>query len=206
MTRIILVRHGQTVWNAQGRPRGRAEVPLDAIGRLQAKSIAQYISTHYRPDVIYASPLRRAVQTAKAVAVHLGVDVRSHDGLLDVDFGAWEGRLPEDLEVHWAEAWETWLTYPERAVIPGGETLQAAQERALAALREICLAYADGAVVVVGHTAINRLILLNVLGTSIDHFWNLAQDVAAINILNFDGQDYTLVQMNLTEHLVQSAT
>ena len=200
-TEIILVRHGQTAWNPQGRPRGRASIPLDRLGVLQAKAAARYVADHWTPSAIYYSPLRRTDQTASEIAELTGAPTTPHAGLLDVDFGAWEGRLPGDLASHWAEAWQTWLSRPQDAVIPGGETLRTVQTRALAALRDICLSHPGETVVVVSHTAINRLLILGVLDISLDHFRHLGQEMTAINVLDFDGYSYTLRQMNLTEHL-----
>jgi broad specificity phosphatase PhoE len=200
-TKIILVRHGQTAWNPQGRPRGRAAVPLDHLGVLQAKAAARYIADHWTPNAIYYSPLRRTDQTASEIAALIGVPTTPHAGLLDVDFGAWEGRRPDDLASNWAEAWQNWLSHPQDVVIPGGETLRTAQFRALDALRSICLGHLGETVVVVSHTAINRLLILGVLGISLEHFRHLGQEMTAINVLDFDGQNYILRQMNLTEHL-----
>lgn len=201
MTKIILVRHGQTVWNPQGRPRGRAELPLDDVGKVQAQATADYIAGRWSLDAVVASPLRRTMQTAQAIAAQVDLEVRTHDGLQDIDFGAWEGRLPEDLEAHWAEAWEMWLTRPQHVVIPGGETLQAAQRRAMAALREICYNNLDKTVVVVSHTGIIRLLILSILDAGLDHFWHIGQDMTAINELDFDGQVWTVGRLNLAEHL-----
>ena len=93
------------------------------------------------------------------------------------------------------------MSRPQDAVIPGGETLRTVQTRALAALRDICLSHPGETVVVVSHTAINRLLILGVLDISLDHFRHLGQEMTAINVLDFDGYSYTLRQMNLTEHL-----
>jgi phosphoserine phosphatase len=196
-TKVILVRHGQTVWNLQGRPRGRAEVPLDEVGVRQAEAVAAYIADHGAPQAIYHSPLRRARETAMRIAAATEVPLVPHPGFTDVDFGAWEGRLPGDLDAHWGDTWRTWRDRPQDVVIPGGEALPDAQNRALAALRQVCLAHLNQALVVVSHEAIIRLLILGILGSGLDHFWQLEQGAGAINIIKYDGQDFVLVQMNL---------
>jgi probable phosphoglycerate mutase len=200
-TTLLLVRHGQTVWNPQGRLRGRSDIALDEVGKVQAEATARYIADHWQPAHIYTSPLKRTQQTASEIATATGAALHTHNGLLDVDFGAWEGRLPEDLEAHWGEAWQAWRERPQSVMIPGGETLRDAQNRATLALREVVTAHLNEVVVVVSHTAINRLLLLAVLDVGLDHFWHLGQDLSAVNVLTYSAQAFTLEKLNLTHHL-----
>lgn len=200
-TEVLLVRHGQTIWNLQGRPRGHAEVPLDEVGLRQAEAVAAYIADGWSPTAIYHSPLRRTRETAMHIATATGAPLFPHSGFIDIDFGAWEGRLPEDLESHWGETWRTWRIRPQDVVIPGGETLPDAQNRAIAGLRQVCLAHLNQVLVVVSHVAIIRLLILGMLGSGLEHFWDLEQDAGAINVVKYDTQNFALAQMNLTCHL-----
>lgn len=200
-TEIILVRHGRTVWNVQGRPRGRAEVPLDAVGVQQAEAAAAYVAEHWSPKMVYHSPLRRTRETAVPIGKATGAPLVPHAGFIDIDFGAWEGRLPDDLAAHWSDAWRTWHTRPQEVIIPDGETLMNAQRRAMAALHEVVRANPDHVVAVVSHMHIIRLLILGILEGGLEHFWHLQQDPTAINVLHYENQDFTLVKMNLTHHL-----
>lgn len=200
-TTVLLVRHGQTVWNPQGRLRGRSDISLDEVGRVQAEATARYIANHWQPTHIYTSPLKRTQQMASEIASATGATLHQHDGLLDVDFGAWEGRLPQDLEAHWGEAWQVWQERPQSVMIPGGETLRDAQRRAVLALRETVTAHLNEVVVLVSHTAINRLLLLSILDIGMEHFWHLGQDLGAINVLSYSTQAFTLEKLNITHHL-----
>jgi broad specificity phosphatase PhoE len=121
--------------------------------------------------------------------------------LLDVDVGAWEGRLPEDLASHWPEAWRAWQEHPQSVMIPGGETLRNAQNRVMLAMREIVTAHLNEVVVIVSHTAINRLFLLGILDAGLEHFWHLGQDMGAINVLTYTDQAFTIEKLNVTHHL-----
>jgi phosphoserine phosphatase len=197
-TEILLVRNGQTVWNVQGRPRGHAEVPLDEVGVTQAGAIAAHIAAGWSVPVVYHSPLKRARETAERIATATGASLTSHRGFIDVDFGAWEGRLPHDLDSHWGDAWRTWRIRPQDIVIPGGESLPDVQSRALSAMRQVCLAHLNQTLVVVSHETIIRLLILGMLGSSLEHFWHLEQDPGAINVITYDTQDFILAQMNLT--------
>ncbi|HQE91309.1 MAG TPA: histidine phosphatase family protein [Anaerolineae bacterium] len=201
-TTLVLVRHGQTAWNLEDRFRGRANIALDATGLAQAEATARYIATHWTPDAVYCSPLMRARQTAEKIAQPFRLHERVHPGLLDIDYGAWEGYTPEELRAqHWTEALELWYAHPQDAPIPGGETVPAVQLRALGALKEIMERHANGTVVIVAHTVVNRLLLLGILGLGNERFWHLGQDTGAINLIEFDGQDYTLLKLNDTCHL-----
>ena len=196
-TTVILVRHGQTAWNVEERFRGRASVPLDETGLAQAEVAARYVPAHWNPKAIYCSPLLRARQTAEKIAQPLQLHERAHPGLLDIDYGAWEGYTPDDLrDQGWEKALETWYTQPHAAPIPGGETLQAVRLRAMGALGEIVERHRGETVIIVAHTVVNRLILLGILGLGNERFWHLGQDTCAINVLEFDGQFYKLLKMN----------
>lgn len=201
-TTIVLVRHGQTEWNIGDRFRGRANIALDATGMAQAEATAHYIAAHWTPEAVYCSPLLRARQTAEKIAQCFHLHERAHPGLLDIDYGAWEGLTVAELRAqHWAEAVELWYTHPQDAPIPGGETIHAVRLRAMGALNEIVERHANGTVVIVAHTVVNRLLLLGILGLGNERFWRLGQDTCALNLIEFDGQDYKLLKMNDTCHL-----
>ena len=205
-TTVILVRHGQTAWNVEERFRGRANVPLDEKGLAQAEVMVRYILAHWTPDAIYCSPLLRARQTAEKIAQPLRLHERAHPGLLDIDYGAWEGYTPDDLrDQGWVKALETWYTQPHDAPIPGGEMLQTVRLRAMGALDVIVERHRGKTVVVVAHTVVNRLILLGILGLGNERFWHLGQDTCAMNVLEFDGQFYKLLKMNDNSYLADVA-
>lgn len=202
VTTVILVRHGQTVWNLEERFRGRANISLDETGLAQAEATARYVCAHWTPNAVYCSPLLRARQTAELIAQPLRVHERAHPGLLDIDYGAWEGYAVDDLrDQGWGKALETWYTHPHDAPIPGGETVQTVRLRAMGALGEIVERHPGETVVIVAHTVVNRLILLGILGLGNERFWHLGQDTCAINVLEFDGQFYKLLSMNDTCYL-----
>lgn len=201
-TTLILVRHGQTVWNHENRFRGRTDLSLDEVGKAQAEVTARHIAAHWSPDAIYCSPLLRARQTAERIAVPLGLHERPHLGFLDIDYGAWAGLTPDEVRAQqWDQALDRWYAHPQDAPIPGGESLKTVQLRAMGALHEVVARHAGGTIAIVSHTVVNRVLLVGILDLSLDYFWRLRQDVCAINRLIFDGRYYTLVTMNDTCHL-----
>lgn len=201
MTRIILVRHGQTEWNRVERFRGRADVPLNDVGLAQAEATGRRVAAEWQLSAIYASPLSRAMRTAEAIAGHFKLPVQAHPSLADIDYGQWQGLTTDEARVRWPDMVDAWYNAPERAEVPGGETLAELRERAMGTVRDLCTRHAGETIVVVGHTVINRIILLGVLGLDNDRFWHLRQDTCAINVFEAEGGDYTLVSLNDTCHL-----
>lgn len=201
MTTIILVRHGQTAWNRVERFRGHADVPLDETGIAQAEATGQRVAGKWRSVAVYSSPLSRAVKTAEAIARHYKLPVKVHPGLADINYGAWQGLSPEEVRQQWPEILNAWFTTPHLARIPAGETLDDLRTRAMAAVNDLASRHAGETIVLLGHTVINRIILLGVLRLENNRFWHIKQDTCAINVFEMDGDDYTLVSLNDTCHL-----
>lgn len=200
-TTIILVRHGETHWNLENRFRGRANIPLDDAGLAQAEITARYIAANWKLDAVYCSPLLRARQTAELIAEPFMIHERSHPGLLDIDYGAWQGHTEAEVRERWSEALQSWYQRPHKVPIPGGESLQAVRLRALGTMREVAERHINETVVLVAHTVVNRLILLGLLDSDNAHFWHLAQDICALNLIEHNGEHFKIVKLNDTFHL-----
>ena len=201
MTRIILVRHGETEWNREEHFRGHADVPLNEAGLNQAKRTGERVAAQWRPVAIYSSPLSRAVKTAEAVAWHFSLMVQVHPGLIDIDYGQWQGLTPGEAKERWPEAINAWYNAPHKALIPGGETLDELRRRAEETVKDLATRHEGDTIALVGHTVINRVIMLSVLGLRNDHFWRLRQDTCAINVFEVDEGVFTIVSLNDTCHL-----
>lgn len=201
MTRIVLVRHGETEWNRVETFRGRADVPLTATGLAQAEATARRIASEWQPVAVYASPLARAVQTAEAIAGRLGLPVQTHPGLADIDYGLWQGLTPDEARAQWPEEVAAWYGTPHTAMIPGGETLEAVRMRAMEALEALAARHEGDTTVLVGHVVVNRAILQGVLGLWSGYFWQLRQEPCALNLFEVEGDGFALVTVNDTCHL-----
>lgn len=201
MTCIVLIRHGQTAWNREDRFRGRADIPLDEVGRAQAQATAAHVARRWKLDAVYSSPLERAVATGAAAAKPFGLAVEAVEDLIDIDYGLWQGLTRPEVAARWPGELEAWLERPHEAHIPQGETLEGLRRRAMPALRLLANRHPDGTIAVVGHTVLNRVILLAALGLGLDRFWHLRQDTCAINALEAQGDDFVLVTLNDTCHL-----
>jgi broad specificity phosphatase PhoE len=201
MTCIILVRHGQTEWNRVERFRGRADVPLNETGLAQAEATGLRIHGEWQPAAVYSSPLSRAVRTAEAIAKHFDLPVQIHPGLADIDYGEWQGLTPDEVRDRWPAALQAWYHQPDEAIVPGGETLAQLRSRGMSAVNELSARHAEQTIVLVGHTVINRIILLGILGLGNERFWHIKQDTCAINVFEVEKGDFVLGSLNDTCHL-----
>ncbi len=201
MTRFLLVRHGQTAWDRNERFRGQTDVPLDATGLVQAEFTGRYIASAWRPVAVYTSPLGRARATAAAVASPLNLPVQMHPGLNDIDYGQWHGLTVDEARSGWPDALTAWFHDPKDAQPPGGESLVGVQARAMSTVHELAALHPFDTIVLVGHTVVNRVILLDVLGLGLDRFWRLGQDTCAINVFEWTENEFFLRSLNMTCHL-----
>lgn len=201
VTRLILVRHGETEWNRVERFRGRADVSLNPTGLAQAEATARRIRAGWQVTAVYCSPLSRAAATARAIAALFRLAATPIQDLIDIDYGEWQGKSPEEVRSLWPDLLSAWYEKPHTVRIPGGESLEDIRTRSGRAVRQIAAQHREGSVVVVAHTVINRVILLEILNLGNDRFWRIRQDTCAINEMELDGGEMTLVSMNDTCHL-----
>jgi broad specificity phosphatase PhoE len=201
MTRIILVRHGQTAWNQQDRIRGQVDVPLDNTGLAQATATAARIAAEWKPVALYSSPLRRAVQTAQPIADRLGLEVHTVPGFNDMNFGQWQGLSPSEVSQRWPEMSRAWLTAPHTVTFPGGESLARVRRRSMSALRRVITQHPDQDAVIVGHTVLNRVLLCAMLGLDDSHHWRIGQDTCAVNMIEWHEGGFFIGSLNDTCHL-----
>ena len=201
MTQIILVRHGETEWNRIERFRGRVDVPLNATGMAQAEATAQRIALEWRPIAVYTSPLSRAVRTGEAIAKPYNLSVVPIPELIDIDFGDWQGLTPAEAQDRWPREYQNWLTHPGSIRIPGGETLEELCQRGSQAIWNLARRHPEEFIVIVGHTDINRAILLGLLGLDVDRFWQIGQDNCAVSRIDIHQNQVVLVSWNETAHL-----
>ncbi|MEA2608936.1 MAG: putative phosphatase [Chloroflexota bacterium] len=155
-TRIYLVRHGTTLLNRQHRYRGRLDVPLDEGGWQEAWKAAAELRDS-KIQAIYSSPLRRARDTARVIADATGIaTVVDQPGLVNLDYGRWEGLTPEEASTADPEAYDRYLAFSDDAACPDGELLLNAAERTLLSLHVLQLLHPGGVVVAVSHAVIVR--------------------------------------------------
>jgi broad specificity phosphatase PhoE len=160
ITRILLVRHGATDWNTNKRAQGHADIELNEDGRHQSLRAANELKT-FEIEAIYSSDLRRAVDTARAIAESHKLDVKIDPDLREIDQGDWEGLTVEEIRARWPDLWGPARHYNAR---PGGETPKQVRDRALLALQRIVANHPEGTVVVISHGGTIRWIVAEALG------------------------------------------
>jgi broad specificity phosphatase PhoE len=190
--RIHLVRHGTTRMNVENRYRGRRDVPLDAQGYQDAVDAARRLSG-VGLTAVYTGPLRRTIATAQVVADEAGVpDLRILHGLVNLDYGTWEGLTAAEAAEQDGPAYALYRTSPQQAVCPDGERLTAAQERMLAALRLIGERHRDENVAAITHAVMIRLVL-----TAIERLegeqWRVPIERGSVTIIEVDRGEPRLV-------------
>ena len=200
MTRFILVRHGQTEWNRDPRFRGRADLPLNETGLRQAQAAA--LSLKRAPVwALYSSPLQRTIQTADIIANELGLAVQSLDGLIDIDYGGWQGLSVEEAEKRDGELYRMWVETPHLVRFPEGESLDIVRQRALAAVDEVCGAHPGQTVILVSHMVVCKVLICAMLGLENSSFWRIGQDECALNAFQVSEGPNVVALTNDTCHL-----
>lgn len=204
--RLILVRHGESEWNAIGRLQGQANPPLSKLGRRQAAHMAARLVDE-GVDAIVASDLERAYETADALAGSVGLEVARREDLREVDVGSWTGTTREEVERENPQAWTRWRIEG----IEGwedGETYAEAMVRVGGAISELASAYPEQTVVAVTHGGCIRLATCHLLGMPAAEFGRI-MSIGNASITEFlvepDGTG-RLVRLNDTAHVAEVTT
>ncbi len=201
VTHILLVRHGRTEWNREDRFRGRADIALDELGTEQAQATGERIAAGWPVSALYCSPLKRACTTAEIIGRRTGHKPLPLDGIVDMDFGSWEGLSRQQAREGDEDLYRKWQHEPERVRFPGGESLEDVRRRAGAVLDDLIIKHEGQTIVLVTHRVVCMLLILHVLEIATSHFWQIGQDVCALNLFQVrDGVSYALM-LNDTGHL-----
>lgn len=202
MTTLLLIRHGVTAATG-ARLGGRTEAPLDDRGREQARATAERL-VGLGVKAVYASPLARTWQTAELVAEPLKLTPQRCDGLLEVDYGRWTDRPLKPL--FRTKLWPVIQSRPSLVTFPDGETIRAAQLRAVAAVEELVARHKRAAIIAVSHADVIKALVAFYLGQPLDLFQRLHVDPASVTALALGpGERPTLLRMNDTGPLRREA-
>ena len=201
ITRIIIVRHGESRGNLENRFRGRMDYELNETGLKQAGELAKALSS-LAPEVIYSSPLKRALQTAEPIARDTGLPVIQKNGFNNISLGYWEGRLKKEIAKEYPEKWDLWLTNPEKLEIEGGESFASVQKRAFSALEEIVEENRGKTLMTVSHRTTIKPLIAACIGIKEPYFWKIHVDTASYSIIHHSSKrGYCLFSLNFTDHL-----
>ncbi|MCJ7576226.1 MAG: histidine phosphatase family protein [Dehalococcoidia bacterium] len=199
MAKLILARHGETMWNVEKVFRGRADVGLDDVGIKQAELLGKYLS-NWELEAIYASPIRRALETANIVARYQKVSVRIAEGLTDFDFGEWQSLSEQQVRRLYPDLFNEWHNNPDKVRMSGGESLEDVRRRAVEVVNDIVSRH-QGNVLLVSHRVVIKVLICCLLGLDNSHFRNIDQDVGGITIFDYVDGRFVLTRHNDTSHL-----
>ena len=199
MTEIILARHGETEWNVEKIFRGRIDIELNETGIKQAELLAEYLSD-LKIDAIYSSPLKRALKTAEIITGYHKLDVEIAPGLIDFNYGKWQGLPHQEVKDKYKELYAEWISSPERVKMPAGESLDEVRERAIGVVDDVIAKY-KGTVALVSHRVVNKVLICALLGLDNSHFWNIRQDTCGITTFTYENGRFILTKHNDTSYL-----
>ncbi len=202
--RILLARHGETPWNAEGRYQGQEDIPLSPVGEAQARALGARLAD-VRIDRAVASPLSRAKNTAEFALGDARKDMLGLDpGLKEIAHGTWEGLLASEIRERDGDRLQAWRDAPDTVLMPGagGESLQMVFDRAWPAFARAAEGLGDrDTLLVVAHDAVNRVLLCRLLGIPFAKLWTFRQAPTTLNLLegpNVESLD--IVRLNDCAH------
>jgi probable phosphoglycerate mutase len=182
--RILLARHGETAWNAEGRYQGLEDIALSATGDAQARGLGARVRG-VRIDRAIASPLCRALRTAElALGEERAAMLATDPGFMEIAHGEWEGLLAGEIRERDPDRARAWREAPHEVLMPRGESLQHVLDRAWPALERTCDGLGDGdTLLLVAHDAVNRVLLCRILGLPLAHLWRFRQAPTTLNLI-----------------------
>ncbi len=203
-TRLYLIRHGQTDWNAEERYQGQIDSTLSARGRDQAARLARTLAS-VPLRAVYTSPLSRARDTATVIAAPHGLAVITLETLREVNMGEWEGLTAPEITDRFGDVLRARRRDPQGVTPAGGEALADLQARALGAVACMVGRHPGATIAAVAHGGLNKTILLAVLGAPLSRYWAIRQDNAAINLVVFGETGARVELLNETSYLEAAA-
>lgn len=202
MTRLILIRHGQSQANLLKIFAGHQDFPLSDLGRQQAQISGEYVCSHYAIDGIYSSDLSRAYETAQAVARLTGLPIHTDKGLREIYAGLWEGHHFSELEVLFPESRGIWTTDVGRCHPEGGESVAMLQERFLKALDGICRDNPGKTLFIATHATAIRTLHCHFLGKPLEEMKDVPWvSNASLTVLRWEDGVYHPEQISFDGHL-----
>ena len=171
MTELLLIRHGLTDWNLEGRYTGQSDVPLNQRGMDQARRMAEELRGEPLA-AIYSSDLARCAKTAELLAEVSGAPLHLDPRLREIAQGEWEGMLFEEIRTRFQEAWAQRQANPMERSAPGGETVGQGQHRVLRALDEILAKHPSQTVAIVSHGLALAIIRVHLEQAAMESVWD----------------------------------
>jgi 2,3-bisphosphoglycerate-dependent phosphoglycerate mutase len=200
LTRVFVIRHGETVWNAEGRLQGQLDSALSERGREQVRALARRIRD-FGPVALYSSDLPRAMTTAHVVAEASGLTPIADSRLRERCLGVFEGKTRVELQAMHAAAWQSYKTEGPDFVIPGGESARQRHERTLSALCSYADTHAGQTIAVVGHGGTLNTAFRACAGLPLEGPRTFSLLNASLNLIEYRAGVWHLITWGDVEHL-----
>jgi phosphoserine phosphatase len=203
LTKLYLVRHGETEWNASNKIQGNMDTELNETGIMQAEFVASKLAEE-NIEVLYTSSLKRAKTTAQIISEQIKVEVKELHEFREICLGPWEGLTIKEINERYSEHYKIYRENPADFNMPGAETFLQVSERFCNAINNIVIQNIDKKIVIVSHGAAIKAAIISILGIDICHYNKFRVDNASISILNFSDQYHggVVVEcLNNTSHM-----
>ncbi len=207
LTKLYLIRHGETEGAETRRYKGHIDVPLSENGIRQIKKLSEHIIKNSSTGIssVYCSDLCRAVKSAEIIAEPFGVRPVILKGLKERNFGAWEGMSFDEIEDKYPDEFKAWADNPLEFSPMEGENTVEVRDRAMRALDQILEKNKGEEIAIVAHGGIIRIILCEILGVPLENLFRIEQDFAALNVIEF-WEKYPVVKLINYEHTIINNT
>ena len=203
-TRFCLVRHGETAWNAEGRLQGQTDVPLNEVGRAQAKAAASALAARGF-DALYSSDLARTLETAAVAATTLGLDIERQPALRERFFGDFQGLTHAEAQARYPAGYADFRARePDRSLPGGGESLRAFSARIEAAFARLAESHRGETLLVVTHGGVLDIARRIATGQSLEAKRDFPLLNGALNWIERRGGRWALLSWGETGHLLRA--
>jgi broad specificity phosphatase PhoE len=197
--RLLLARHGQSVWNQVRKFQGANDVGLSELGRAQAEALGRAVRGGYRVAAAYVSPMQRALETARIALAGTTIPLVPIPDLRELSLGEWEGCTVEEIRARDGNPYLAWVRSPLDCPPPGGEPLQDVCARVVQVIDRIAASHPNGEdVLVVAHGGVISVYLCHLLGVSFNSLWRMRIDNCSLTI----ARPPRLQSVNDTAHLL----
>ena len=197
---LILIRHGETDWNKGGLFRGHEDMKLNHTGIVQSEATANALKSKVF-EAVYTSPLKRALVTARRIALPHEMEVREDLALLDLNFGIWQGRTEKWARENHPKLLDKWNNQPASMKFPGGESVKKAWKRINKGLIDVLATHSLGTVVIVSHRVPLKMMTAYLLNKGMNQIHSIRHDPCAMSVFEIEKKTYVPIVLNDSRHL-----
>ena len=182
---ILLIRHGETAWNAEARFRGQTDIDLSPRGWRQARALARSLPCSFPIGHVYSSPLKRCLETARPLATEVGLTVVVEPRLIDLDYGEWQRRPIKEVAELFPQDYAAWLAGDLSLRFPGGEPVRSPADRLRSFVDEVIECHEGEVVAMVTHNVLCQMATCLLLDIPVDSFQSIGHDPGNVSVFRW---------------------